>query len=232
MLAGLCSTHKHRSQAVLGPGGLSSGALEVAMPGAALALSGRVHPQERIHGLHDHPQLLPPRERRRCCREVAHAPQVLAVRRCKVEPRLQAAAHHQREDEARGRSVKAVAHSRSQPLCGDRTALACSDRRASPQRAAATGSPQATGAPRQGTPARSRRFQSGGPCQTRPSPAEARRAPAPSSPLRHPPTGPPLRLAPPPSRHCGQSKAPPTEHAQLRAPCPRLGAPQRVPQPP
>eukprot|EP00964_Phaeocystis_antarctica_P131253 scaffold95131_cov62-Phaeocystis_antarctica.AAC.1 len=79
------------------------------MPGAALALSGRVHPQERIHGLHNDPQLLPPRERLGRCRKVAHAPQVLAVRRCKVEPRLQAAAHHQREDEARGRSVKGVA---------------------------------------------------------------------------------------------------------------------------
>mgnify|MGYP005698777219 CR=1 FL=1 len=86
-----------------------SGALEVAMPGTALALSGRVHPQERIHGLHNDPQLLPPRERLGRCREVAHAPQVLAVRSCKVEPRLQAAAHHQREDEARGRSVEAVA---------------------------------------------------------------------------------------------------------------------------
>ena len=30
---------------------MSGGALEVAMPGAALALSRRVHPQERIHGL-------------------------------------------------------------------------------------------------------------------------------------------------------------------------------------
>ena len=72
------------------------------MPGAALALSGRVHPQERIDGLHNDPQLLPPRERLGRGREVAHAPQVLAVRCCEVEPRLQAAAHHQREDEARG----------------------------------------------------------------------------------------------------------------------------------
>eukprot|EP00964_Phaeocystis_antarctica_P018022 scaffold9999_cov68-Phaeocystis_antarctica.AAC.2 len=79
------------------------------MPGAALALSGRVHPQERFYGLHNDPQLLPPREWLGRCREMAHAPQVLAVRRREVEPRLQAAAHHQREDEARAGSVQAVA---------------------------------------------------------------------------------------------------------------------------
>ena len=88
---------------------MSGGALEVAMPGAALALRRRVHPQERVDGLHNDPQLLPPRERLGRGREVAHAPQVLAVRCREVEPRLQAAAHHQREDEARGRRVEAVA---------------------------------------------------------------------------------------------------------------------------
>ena len=60
-------------------GGLGGGALEVAMPGAALVLGRRMQVQERIHGLHKNPQLLPPRERLGHSREVLHAPQVLAV---------------------------------------------------------------------------------------------------------------------------------------------------------
>eukprot|EP00964_Phaeocystis_antarctica_P008555 scaffold4614_cov74-Phaeocystis_antarctica.AAC.2 len=79
------------------------------MPGAALVLGRRMQVQQRIHGLHKNPQLLPPRERLGRSREVLHAPQVLAVRRREVEPRLQAAAHHQREDEARDRRAEAVA---------------------------------------------------------------------------------------------------------------------------
>ena len=84
------------------------------MPGAALVLGRRVQVYERIHGLHNDPQLLPPRERLGRSREVLHAPQVLAVRRHEVEPRLQAAAHHQRKDEARARSVETVAQQRQQ----------------------------------------------------------------------------------------------------------------------
>ena len=49
--------------------GLGGGALEVAMPGAALVLGRRVQVYERIHGLHNDPQLLPPRERLRRGRE-------------------------------------------------------------------------------------------------------------------------------------------------------------------
>ena len=79
------------------------------MPGAALVLGRRVQVYERIHGLHNDPQLLPPRERLGRGREVAHAPQVLAVRCSEVESRLQAAANHQWEDEARAGSVEAVA---------------------------------------------------------------------------------------------------------------------------
>ena len=93
---------------------MGGGALEVAMPGAALVLGRRVQVYERVHGLHNDPQLLPPRERLGRGREVAHAPQVLAVRCCEVEPRLQAAAHHQREDEARRRRADAVAKQRQQ----------------------------------------------------------------------------------------------------------------------
>ena len=93
---------------------MGGGALEVAMPGAALVLGRRVQVYERVHGLHNDPQLLPPRERLGRSREVLHAPQVLAVRRHEVEPRLQAAAHHQREDEARRRRADAVAEQRQQ----------------------------------------------------------------------------------------------------------------------
>ena len=79
------------------------------MPGAALVLGRRVQVDERIHGLHNDPQLLPPRERLGRRREVLHAPQILAVRCSEVESRLQAAANHQWEDEARAGSVEAVA---------------------------------------------------------------------------------------------------------------------------
>ena len=56
---------------------MSRGALEVAMPGAALALRRCVHPQERVDGLHNDPQLLPPRERLRRIGKVAHPVEAL-----------------------------------------------------------------------------------------------------------------------------------------------------------
>eukprot|EP00964_Phaeocystis_antarctica_P008549 scaffold4613_cov77-Phaeocystis_antarctica.AAC.3 len=124
----------------------------------------------------------------------------------------------------------------SQPLCGDRTAPACSDRPASPPHAAAAGTPQAKQAPRQGTPVQSHRFQSGGPRQIRQSPAAAHPAQTPGLPRHCLPTGPPPRPAPLPTRHRAQiegpSTAPPTELVRLRAPCPRPTAPQHVPRPP
>mmetsp|Transcript_47584 Transcript_47584/g.101587 ORF Transcript_47584/g.101587 Transcript_47584/m.101587 type:complete len:224 (+) Transcript_47584:884-1555(+) len=85
--------------------------LEVAVPRAALALHRCVEVEQRLNGLAHDPQLLPPRQllwRRRC--KLAHPAQVLDVERLQVQPRLQAAAHHQRKDEARRRWLKAEAN--------------------------------------------------------------------------------------------------------------------------
>mmetsp|Transcript_27223 Transcript_27223/g.63597 ORF Transcript_27223/g.63597 Transcript_27223/m.63597 type:complete len:225 (-) Transcript_27223:547-1221(-) len=85
------------------------GRLEVAVQRERLARVGCVQVHQRVDGLQHRAQLLPPRERLRSGVEVAHPLEANHVARVEREPHLQAAAHHQREDEARRDGVEAVA---------------------------------------------------------------------------------------------------------------------------
>ena len=84
------------------------------MPNDALVLDGCMEIVQSFGCLQHNADLLPPCERLGCAHEVAHATEAVTVPRREIEPCLQTAAHHQRKDEARHRSVEAVAKQRQQ----------------------------------------------------------------------------------------------------------------------